>query len=173
VVFEPALAPITQHYFPPSSRPTPTPHPKGASTSEVTQKLYSSAARGAVTDDPLGYGTLFPAANRDLADLSASPNRLLQSRLVEQAVLLPGALRVAPGDEGTKSIEVRLAARPAAAVTIRASVTAAWDGAALAEVAPTSLTVAPERWNETGATVFAVRPRGVSEGTYFVQFDFT
>jgi hypothetical protein len=162
---------------PPCGRAGPAPsRPQGASPAEVVQKLYSSALRGAVRDDALGYGTLFPANKRDLPDLSATPNRLLQSRVGEAATLSPSVLRVGPGDVGPRGVELRLLARPAAAVTITAAAASAWDGRPLADVAPTSAMLQPGDWNASGlgysAVAFTVQARGVSEGTYFVEFDF-
>jgi hypothetical protein len=142
----------------------------------VVQKLYSSALRGAVRDDPLGYGTLFPASNRDLPDLSATPNRLLQSKVAAAAAVMPGVLRVATGDVGPRAVELRLLAQPAAAVNITAAAAAAWDGRPLAEVSPGGVLVQPGDWNASGqgyaSMWFTVQPRDVSEGTYFLEFDF-
>jgi len=171
--------PIDNHTPPHLTHITTTPptnHPlnQGASTSEVSQKLYSSASHTAIKDDPLGYGTLYPSVNnRHLPDLSATPNRLLQSRLAEQLLLSPGTLQVGADDTGPQQVEVKLVAQPAAPVIITAEATAAWDGAPLADVSPAQVTVAPGDWNASGAAVFTVRPREVSEGTYFVQFDLT
>lgn len=116
---------------------------QGASPQEVAQRLYASALSGAIRDDPLGYGTLFPGRSPDLPDLSATPNRLLQSHLAERARLEPGALRVAPGDAGARRVALRLAGAPRAAVSVRVTVAAAWDGAPLADVSPGSVTILP------------------------------
>lgn len=140
----------------------------------MLQKLQSSALRGAVRDDPLGYGTLYPGESPDLPDLSATPNRLLQSRLNEQAVLRPGSLAVSTGAAAPRQIAVTLLAAPAADVAINVSATPAWDGAPLADVTPAALVVPRGRWNDSGgAAVFTVAPRGVSEGAYFINFQFT
>ncbi|KAI8473237.1 MAG: peptidase S8/S53 domain-containing protein [Monoraphidium minutum] len=162
-------------------------HP-GASTAEVVQKLYASTLRDAISDDPLGYGTLYPSqGDGALPDLSATPNRLLQSRIVEQAAVSPGALRVAPGDDSPRVVSVRLLARPAAAVTISAAAAPAWDGEPLAGVMPAAVTLQPEDWDAAAAAAagggggsgggaaaaeFVVRPRAISGGSYFIQFDF-
>jgi hypothetical protein len=55
--------------------------PQGASPQEVQQRLYASAVRGAIGDDVQGFATLFPAARRDLLDISSTPNRLVTSNL--------------------------------------------------------------------------------------------
>ncbi|GBF97760.1 peptidase S8 [Raphidocelis subcapitata] len=149
-------------------------HP-GASTAEVMQRLYASALRGAVRDDPLGYGTLFPAAVSDLPDLSATPNRLLQSHIAERARLTPGVLSVGAGNEGQQRIEVALLSQPAAEVAISARADDAWDGAPLSEVWPARVTVAPGDWNASGSgaavVAFTMQPRPISEGAYFVRFE--
>lgn len=50
----------------------------------MQQKLYQSAMRGSVTDDPQGFATMFPSAFPDLVDISSTPNRLLQANLSGQ-----------------------------------------------------------------------------------------
>jgi hypothetical protein len=142
----------------------------------VVQKLYASALRDAVADDPMGYGTLYPASNRALPDLSATPNRLLQSHIVEQASVEPGTLAVAAGAAGPQKVAVRLLARPAAAVAINATAAAAWDGAPLAAVEPAVVQLGPQDWDAGGgaaAAEFTVTPRDIGEGQYFIQFDFS
>lgn len=148
----------------------------------MVQKLYASALRDAVSDDPLDYGTLYPSAsNNALPDLSATPNRLLQSHIIEQARVSPSTLMVGPwqGAMDPRALEVRLLARPSAAVTICATAEPAWDGAPLAELAPANMTLDPRGWDEGGgaggagaAAAFQVRPRAVSQGSYFIHFDF-
>lgn len=141
----------------------------------MLQRLYASARRGAVQDDPLGYGTLFPANVSDLPDLSATPNRLLQSHIQERARLAPGTLSVSAGNEGQQRVQLFLLSQPAAEVTVSPRADDAWDGAPLSDVWPESATVAPGDWNASGtgvaALAFTVQPRSVSEGDYFVRFD--
>lgn len=47
--------------------------------------MYQGAVRGAVTDDPQGFATMFPSDVPDLLDISSTPNRLLQGNLTGQA----------------------------------------------------------------------------------------
>lgn len=57
---------------------------QGASPEEVQQLLYQSALRGSVTDDPQGFGTMWPNTNPGVLDVSSTPNRLLTNNLKAQ-----------------------------------------------------------------------------------------
>jgi hypothetical protein len=57
---------------------------QGASPEEVQQLLYQSATRGSVTDDPQGFGTMWPNINPNMLDVSSTPNRLLTNNLKAQ-----------------------------------------------------------------------------------------
>ena len=63
----------------------PLPSHQGASPAEVRQKVNAAAIADAVSDDPEGYGTWNPDGRPTAVDISATPNRLLQSRLAAQA----------------------------------------------------------------------------------------
>lgn len=143
----------------------------------MVQKLYASALRGAVLDDPLGYGTMFPADQPELPDLSTTPNRLLQSRVLDQATLRPGAFMVSPGSEGAHEVVLTLTRRPVAPVLVNATADTAWDDLPLALVEPASVVLQPEDFDAGGGSgnasaTFVVAPRGVSEGDYFARFTF-
>lgn len=63
---------------------------QGASPSEVQEKLYQSAVRDAITDDPQGFATMFPGVKPLLLDISSTPNRMLLSNITAQVHLFNG-----------------------------------------------------------------------------------
>ncbi|KAG2443499.1 hypothetical protein HXX76_001852 [Chlamydomonas incerta] len=80
-------------------------HP-GATPDDVSQRLLRSAAAGAVADDRYGYDTFTPLPNPrawDPLDISATPNRLLQSRLAVPLSLQPSVVSIFSTDDFTSS----------------------------------------------------------------------
>jgi hypothetical protein len=75
---------------------------QGASSAEVLQKLYAAAVRSAVRDDANGAATFSPAANPGARDISATPNRMLQSYVYGHASLEPSVISVDSGQRAAK-----------------------------------------------------------------------
>ncbi|PNW74113.1 hypothetical protein CHLRE_13g585800v5 [Chlamydomonas reinhardtii] len=77
-------------------------HP-GATPGDVAQRLLRSALAGAVADDRYGYDSFTPNPNPvprawDPLDISATPNRLLQSRLAVPLSLQPSVVTITSTD---------------------------------------------------------------------------
>lgn len=144
-------------------------HP-GASPEEVQQLLYQSALRGSVTDDPQGFGTMWPNTNPGVLDVSSTPNRLLTNNLKAQALLVPGKLIVNSSNSQPQQVSVSLTGRPQSAVHVDISVPNAWDGAAIASVSPSNLVFQPDRWDVP--QTIELQPKLACEGDYYVMLNF-
>jgi hypothetical protein len=81
---------------------------QGASSQEVLQKLYASAIRGAVQDDSNRVATFWPVANPGILDISATPNRMLQSYIFGQANITPSVIHMDDSQKASK-VQVRVA----------------------------------------------------------------
>lgn len=60
----------------------------------MLQKLYASAVRDSVKDDPYGVATFWPAAAPGATDISTTPNRMLQSYVAGQASISPSVISI-------------------------------------------------------------------------------
>jgi hypothetical protein len=76
----------------------------------MLQKLYAAAVRNVVKDDAFGASTFSPAANPGARDISATPNRMLQSYVLGQADLDPSVISV---DSSQKATRVKVGAKGA------------------------------------------------------------
>ena len=72
----------------------------------MLQKLYASAIRGAIQDDSNGVATFWPTANPGILDISATPNRMLQSYVLGQANITPSVITVDTSQRASK-VQVR------------------------------------------------------------------
>jgi hypothetical protein len=93
---------LQRRFLPSPAPPAAALRLQGASSAEVLQKLYAAAVRSAVRDDALGGATFSPAANPGARDISATPNRMLQSYVYAQAALEPSVISVDSGQRAAK-----------------------------------------------------------------------